>query len=145
MPLVSSVCGMHFACRQHHLNSLGCGGGKDTKIFKGKVLHSPAKAVSDQAAGSPCRSQKARATPRPLLISVLEGCAAAQQLLFYDCVSHISYFPIPLRYLHIWFIFPFKRDNVFDDLFMVTAQGDNDTQNSPKLNIIILPLWLCYF
>lgn len=23
-----------------------------------------------------------------------------------------------------------------DNLFMVTAQGDNDTQNSPKLNIV---------
>lgn len=97
MPLVSSVCGMHFTCRQYHLNSLGYGGGKDTKIFKGKFLHSPAKVISDQATDSPGRSQKARVTPRPLLISVLGGCTAAQQLLFYDCVSHISYFPIPLR------------------------------------------------
>lgn len=97
MPLVSSVCGMHFTCRQCHLNSLGYGGGKDTKIVKGKVFYSTAKVISNQAADSPGRSQKVRATPRLLLISVLGGCAAAQRLLFYDCVSHISYFPIPPR------------------------------------------------
>ena len=42
--------------------------------------------------------------------------------------------------VHLWI----KRDNVFDNSFMVTAWEDNDAQNPPKLHFIILPPWLCY-
>lgn len=146
MPLVSSVYGMHSILRQCHQNSLGYGGGKNINIFKGKVLHPVAKVMSVQAAESPGRSQKVLTTPRPLPNSVLGGCAAAQQLPFYNSLSLYQWdSPNPTEVLIHWFIFPLKRDNVFDNLFMVTAREDNDTQNTPKLNIIILPLWLCYF
>lgn len=35
--------------------------------------------------------------------------------------------------VHLWI----KRDNVFDNSFMVTSREDNDAQNPPKLHFII--------
>lgn len=107
MPLVSSVYGMHSIFRQCHQNSLGYGGGKNINIFKGKVLHPVAKVISVQAAESPGRSQKVLTTPRPLPNSVLGGCAAAQQLSFYNSLSHVV--PIPLRCTYIGSSFHLKE------------------------------------
>lgn len=101
---------------------------KDVKILKGKALASVS--IGDpqfQAAEAPGNSQVLTFHQNQALCP---ACPAAQPLLFYDYVSHTI--PILLRYKYVLFIFPFKRDNVFDNLFTVTTYEDNDTQNYPS-------------